>query len=802
MRIPRALVGLILLAAVPAAAATFTVTNTADAGAGSLRQAILNANSSFGPDDIAFAIPAPGVQTITLASGLPPITEALYLDGFTQPGASANTQPVGQGLNAVLLIQIDGSGAVSEPCIQLFAGNDDILVTAILGLVINRCPIGAIHVGAGGSGALIAGNYLGTDPTGTSVPGPQGFGIRLSNVLHVAIGTAAAPDRNLISGHTDAGVVAQTAAFMAIRGNLIGTNAAGNASAAIDPFADGLRLDVTASVIVGGDGAGDPNVISGVGRHAVVVSNADASGSIIGNLIGTDVSGTQAIEGAVGVEVLNASPLIRDNVIAGQGNAGIRLEVSSSVIRGNFIGTDATATLALGNPGGGIYVRDGAGDVTIGGTGPGEANVIAHNGRMGLLSFVGGIHVRNAKTTIRANRIFDNRFLGIDLIDGRGGGFPTPNDPGDLDGGANDRQNFPMIEEVIGSPGSTQISGFLDSLPSSTFDLDFFSGPSCNVWPNGFLQGESYLGSEQVTTDGAGRADFQVTFPVELEPGESITATATDAAGHTSEFSQRMILAIDPRSGPSEGGATATMTGMDFGPSTEITVGGQPVTNISVIDYSQLTGTMPALPPGVVYDVVASNPPGAEYALPHGWLSDFLDVPESHPFHEYVVRLVTFAISAGVGGGNFGLNAPTTRQQMAVFLLKAKHGSCYLPPPCAGVFADVPCSSPFAPWIEQLAAEGITGGCGGGNFCPASPVRRDQMAPFLIKARAGADFVPPPCQGLFTDVLCPSLFADWIELLADAEITAGCGTNIYCPLSAVTRGQMAVFVIKTFFSFF
>ena len=126
MRIPRALVGLILLAAVPAAAATFTVTNTADAGAGSLRQAILNANSSFGPDDIAFAIPAPGVQTITLASGLPPITEALYLDGFTQPGASANTQPVGQGLNAVLLIQIDGSGAVSEPCIQLFAGNDDI----------------------------------------------------------------------------------------------------------------------------------------------------------------------------------------------------------------------------------------------------------------------------------------------------------------------------------------------------------------------------------------------------------------------------------------------------------------------------------------------------------------------------------------------------------------------------------------------------------------------------------------------------------------------------------------------------
>ena len=791
---------LIAFQAAGAAAATFTVTSTSDSGPGSLRQAILDANGSFGNDDIAFAIPGPGVQTIVLASGLPAITQPVYIDGFTQPGSSVNTQPVGQGLNAVLQIQIDGSGAVSEPCFQVFAGNDDLLVMAIQGLVVNRCSIGAIDVGVGGSGALIAGNYIGSDPTGMSVPGPQGFGVRIVNTPHLAIGGTFAFERNLISGHTDAAVIAQTAAFMAIRGNLIGTNALGTARIAEDLFADGLRLDVTASVVVGGVEVSARNVISGVGRNAVVITNADSSGSVLGNDIGTDVTGTRALGDAVGVDVLNASPLIRGNVIAGQGNAGIKLEGSSSVIQGNFIGTDETGTLALGNAGGGIYVLEENGDITIGGTGPGEGNVVAHNGRR-FLSFIGGIHVRNPKTTIRANRIFDNLYLGIDLLGGRAGGAVTPNDPGDGDDGPNGAQNFPVIEHVAVGSGMTQISGFLDSTPSTTFQLDFFSGPSCSIWPWGFLQGEDYLGALPVTTDATGKVAFLASFPGELGAGRSITATATDPEGRTSEFSQRMILSIDPGSGPPEGGTTVTINGMDFGPTTEVTVGGQPVTNINVLDTWTLTGTMPALTAGTVWDVVASNPPAGGHSLRSGWLSDFLDVPAEHAFHEFVVDLVTNGISAGVGGGNFGLDAPTTRQQMAVFLLKAKHGSCYLPPPCAGVFPDVPCSSPFAAWVEALASEGITAGCGGGNFCPTAPVRRDQMAPFLIKARAGSDFVPPPCTGVFSDVPCPSQFADWIEALADADITAGCGPGVYCPAGNVTRGQMAVFVTKTFFLF-
>ena len=108
---------------------------------------------------------------------------------------------------------------------------------------------------------------------------------------------------------------------------------------------------------------------------------------------------------------------------------------------------------------------------------------------------------------------------------------------------------------------------------------------------------------------------------------------------------------------------------------------------------------------------------------------------------------------------------------MAVFLLKAKNGLCYVPPPCTGIFPDVPCPSTFASWIEALSAAGITGGCGGGNYCPTSPVTRQQMAVFLLKTKHGSTYVPPACSGDFADVPCPSQFADWIEQLAAGGIT-------------------------------
>ena len=157
------------------------------------------------------------------------------------------------------------------------------------------------------------------------------------------------------------------------------------------------------------------------------------------------------------------------------------------------------------------------------------------------------------------------------------------------------------------------------------------------------------------------------------------------------------------------------------------------------------------------------------------------------------------ASPSGVGGGIYGVDQDTLRQQMAVFLLKAKHGLCYVPPPCTTqVFDDVPCSLVFAPWINELVAEGFTGGCGSGNtYCPASPVLRQQMAVLLLRTLLGTGYTPPACTDeTFTDVPCSSNFAPWIYDLVARGITAGCGGGLYCPTSTANRGQMATFISR------
>ena len=106
-------------------------------------------------------------------------------------------------------------------------------------------------------------------------------------------------------------------------------------------------------------------------------------------------------------------------------------------------------------------------------------------------------------------------------------------------------------------------------------------------------------------------------------------------------------------------------------------------------------------------------------------------------------------------------------------------------------------------WIEQLSIEGTTAGCGGGNYCPDQPVTRAQMAVFLLRAEHGSTYTPPACSapGIFGDVPCPGGFAvDWIERLYAEGVTGGCSSSplLYCPGSPNTRGQMAVFLVKTF----
>ena len=142
---------------------------------------------------------------------------------------------------------------------------------------------------------------------------------------------------------------------------------------------------------------------------------------------------------------------------------------------------------------------------------------------------------------------------------------------------------------------------------------------------------------------------------------------------------------------------------------------------------------------------------------------------------------------------------PVTRAQMAIFILRGMHGSTYAPPTATGtVFSDVPVDSFGAAWIEQFALEGITSGCGSGMYCPDANVTRAQMAIFLLKGKHGSSYIPPVATGDFLDVPVGSFAADWIEQLAAEGITSGCGGGNYCPDTNVTRDQMAVFLVRTF----
>jgi hypothetical protein len=183
---------------------------------------------------------------------------------------------------------------------------------------------------------------------------------------------------------------------------------------------------------------------------------------------------------------------------------------------------------------------------------------------------------------------------------------------------------------------------------------------------------------------------------------------------------------------------------------------------------------------------------------------DFNDVPPSHPFHDFVATVARNEITVGCLNGNYCPDQQIPRSQMAVFLLKAKYGSDHVPPPATGaIFGDVPLGSFAAAWIEELYNLGVTGGCTTSplNFCPDAPVTRAQMAVFLLKDLLGSDYVPPPASGtLFSDVPLGSFAADWIEDFYGRGITGGCAINPlrYCPDNPVTRGEMSVFVTKTF----
>ena len=184
------------------------------------------------------------------------------------------------------------------------------------------------------------------------------------------------------------------------------------------------------------------------------------------------------------------------------------------------------------------------------------------------------------------------------------------------------------------------------------------------------------------------------------------------------------------------------------------------------------------------------------------WLAPytFADVTPTYFAWSFVEAVFDQGVIPGCGGDNFCPESFISRGEMALFLLKAKEGEAYNPPPCTTpMFNDVPCSDPLAPWINELVRRGVTAGCGNGNYCPTASVTRSQMSVFLLSTLEGPGYNPPACPpSPFSDVSSSSSFCPWIKEIAARGITAGCGGGAFCPENLVTRGQMSVFLATNF----
>ncbi len=530
-----ALLGIGLMSAAVCSSATFTVTNTSDSGSGSLRQAILDANTNPGADTIAFNIPGQGVHTISPLSPLPPLTDdaGVTIDGYTQPGASPNTLAAGD--NAVLLIELDGSSESPNGAGLALAASANV----IRGLIVGRFDTG-IFIEAG-SGNSVTGCFLGTDSSGSvAAPNRNGLALQFVSTINPIVGSTVGGDvpgnRNLISGNTETGMSAFGVSDCTIAGNFIGTDRTG--TSALPNGSDGVGIGFSSQTVVGGSTQGSRNIISGNTGNGVV-SYASFGSRIQGNFVGTDVTGTVGVpngggiacESDVGTFVGGASSGL-GNVIGANRSDGIQIfyNASSDFILGNFIGTDPSGTIPLGNGKNGVLIWISSARTTLGGAPPSASNVIAFNGGAGIAIGRDSSDASN-DNRISGNSIHDNAGLGIDL----GSDGVTLNDDCDSGRGPNLLQNYPLLASVVPSDGSTTIQGTLNSVPNTHFIVEFFSNGLCD--PSGFGEGEKYLGYAYILTDASCNASFEVTLPVTVATGSFVTATATDPAGNTSEFS-------------------------------------------------------------------------------------------------------------------------------------------------------------------------------------------------------------------------------------------------------------------------
>ncbi len=582
-----------------------TVTTNADSGAGSLRQAINDGNTDSPPVTINFAIPPfdGTVQTILLQTNLPPITNLLAINGFSESGSSPGTSPGTLMNNPVLLIALDGSllgagtatgltftvaGSVQGLTIQNFNGVG-VSVTNSVTISENVISNSSIGVSCGDTNSL-TGNFLVLNGTAIQLWGSSNTCTanvvtnNLNDGLDVFGGNNSVIG-NLISANSSNGVdVASSTNTLA--NNIISTNSAAgiviagdNNSLSNDTIstngADGVDILGSSNSLANSTISANLNVGVNVGAFpgitnynnslsGLTLSANGAGGLLLAGGTNTLAGSTISSNTGDGVVVSGSANVIGDqasggNIIIGNTGNGIRIAGSvllfpanANVVQGNAIGTDATGTNSLGNSQSGILI-DGslapASTNLIGGESSGAGNTIAFNGSNGVTI------VSNAvDNAIFENSIFTNAVLGIDL----GADGVTPNHAfGVFPSGPNNFQNYPVLASATCSNGGVLVQGSItNSAAATAAHLEFFANVACD--PAGFGQGQTFLGTADVTTDLSGGATFNAVFANVDLVDKFITATASDTSSNTSEFSACIpVLANQP---PTISQCAASMT--------------------------------------------------------------------------------------------------------------------------------------------------------------------------------------------------------------------------------------------------
>lgn len=539
-------------------AATFTVTNAADVNDMlcdldcSLREAIIASNLSPGADIITFNLPGVGPHQVSVDTELPTLDDPVLIDGLSQqPGSSCDQWPFYPQIEIY-----DTSN--SDFGFQLGSGASG---STIRGLSITGFAFRGIILGFQTSDVAIHCNFIGVRPDGVTARG-NNIGIRMLGDNHRIGGNLPNALGNLISGNTNGIEVTQSTGSQ-ILGNYLGTDVTGLAPL---PNEFGIKIDPFGEVQIGSSNPGEGNVISGNFFSGILAHNECQDTNFIennriqGNFIGVGVDGITPVGNNIhGIDLFQCAGLFtinntliggsgpgEGNVISANGENGIFINgstITGTVIAGNRIGTDLFATLNLGNGHNGIRVNSGV-EVMIGGLDLGAGNVIAHNALQGVIVEISDVQ-ENEKTSILGNSIYDNGELGIDLLaPGDDAGVVTQNDPGDVDTGPNYLQNFPVLNQAQVIGPELHLNGSLESLPNESYRIEYFSNSTCD--PSGHGEGRRFLDAHTVTTDGAGSATLQHQLLVDLVPGELVTATATatNSANATSEFSDCQIVTV------------------------------------------------------------------------------------------------------------------------------------------------------------------------------------------------------------------------------------------------------------------